>query len=167
MCSCVYRFEAGKEEKVKITITKLIIKGRSCETRFSKDLERYQCFGNATASVRAFNVPWNDAPGAPRDCFCSGGGMKDAMMPFSFVSTANVVELRFDVINMNASDDFTTLFFEGTWKFIRAPTCRSNLRLHGASGEITFTHPAETANDVSSPPPTMCARVNVSGTTTN
>ncbi|KAI4460830.1 cubilin [Holotrichia oblita] len=114
--SCVYRFEAQKDEKIKIILTDLVIKNRDCRSRISPDTDRYQCYGNTSATVRIFDIPWPDVPGVPRDCFCSTEN--EAGQHFVFLSTSNIVELRFNVIGMNASDDFTTLFFEGTWKFI-------------------------------------------------
>lgn len=145
-CSCIYRFEAQKDEKVKITLTQLIVKQRQCQTRLSPDSDRLQCYGNTSATVRFFEVPWDDVPAVPRDCLCSGNG--GAHLPFTYISTSNVVELRFDVTGMNSSDDFTTLFFEGTWKFIRTPVCTRNLRRQGPSGEIVFQHPSESPEEV-------------------
>ncbi|XP_044271339.1 uncharacterized protein LOC123015593 [Tribolium madens] len=137
--SCVYRFEAQNDERIKITLTSLTIKNRDCKTKLSKDTDRLECFGNTTATVRLFEIPWMDVPGVPRDCLCSLD--KDKLLPFSYVSTSNVVELRFDVTGMNASDDFTTLSFEGTWKLIQTPVCPSNLRMKGPSGELAFIYP--------------------------
>ncbi|KAK9687582.1 hypothetical protein QE152_g36130 [Popillia japonica] len=144
--SCVYRFEAQKDEKIKIILTDLVIKNRDCRSRISPDTDRYQCYGNTSATVRIFDIPWPDVPGVPRDCFCSTEN--EAGQHFVFVSTSNIVELRFNVIGMNASDDFTTLFFEGTWKFVRAPICTMDLRKSGASGEIILRHPMETTDEI-------------------
>lgn len=99
--------------------------------------------------MRIFDIPWPDIPGVPRDCFCSTEN--EAGQHFVFLSTSNIVELRFNVIGMNASDDFTTLFFEGTWKFVRAPICTMDLRKSGASGEIILHHPMDSTDEVSCP----------------
>lgn len=144
--SCVYRFEAQKDEKVKLTLTNVIIKNRNCETRVSRDTGRLMCDGNTTAAIRIFEIPWLEVPGVPRDCLCSVD--KDKFMPFTYVSTTNVIELRFDVTGMNATDDFTTLFFEGTWKFIRTPTCGRDYRMKGPNGEVSFSYPSETPDQV-------------------
>lgn len=144
--SCTYRFEAKEDEKVKITITKLIIKDRSCRTILSQDADRFYCLGNTSATLRFFEVPWNDVPAVPKDCLCSGED--ERQLPFNYISSTNVVELRFDVFSMNSSDDFTTLFFEGTWKFIRAPVCKRNLRMQGPSGEIAFHYPSQSPSEV-------------------
>lgn len=118
----------------------------------SPNSDRLQCFGDASAAVRLFEVPWDDVPPVPRDCMCSERNA--SLPPFTYVSTSNVVELRFDVAQMNASDDFNTLYFEGGWKFIKTPTCQRNLRMLGPSGEIVFQHPSETAQEVSGKPST-------------
>ncbi|KAL3267780.1 hypothetical protein HHI36_006909 [Cryptolaemus montrouzieri] len=144
--SCVYRFEAQKDEKVKLTLNSVIIKNRNCRTTVSKDTDRLVCDGSSSAAIRIFEIPWPDVPGVPRDCLCSMD--KDKFMPFTYVSSTNVIELRFDVTGMNATDDFTTLFFEGTWKFIRTPTCKRNLKMRGANGEVTFSHPSETPDEL-------------------
>lgn len=143
----MYRFQAQKDEKVKLVITKLIIKGRQCKTYKDPDAGRLQCSGNVTAALRFFEAPWNDVPPVPKDCLCA---ISDAqqLLPFTYVSTSNVAELRFDVIGMNATDDFTTLFFEGTWKFVRTPMCKRNMRLQGPSGEIAFRYPHENPDEV-------------------
>lgn len=99
-----------------------------------------------SAALRFYDVPWNDVSPVPHDCLCSVD--ETARLPFTYVSTSNVVELRFDVIGMNSTDDFTTLFFEGTWKFIRTPACKMKLRLQGPSGEIVFQHPPPTPQEV-------------------
>jgi hypothetical protein len=64
------------------------------------------------------------------------------------VSTAHVVELRFVVTGMNASDDFNNFSFEGSWEFIRTPVCARKQRLSGASGEILFRSPSRTPEEV-------------------
>ncbi|XP_030765063.1 uncharacterized protein LOC115889262 [Sitophilus oryzae] len=139
--SCIYRFEAQKGEKVKITLTDVKIRNRNCDTRVSRDIERVECVGNVSATIRLFEVPWNDVPPTPRDCLC--GVDKTRLLPYTYISSSNIVELRFDVTGMNSSDDLSTLFFEGSWKFIRTPTCELDLRNRGANGELIFTHPAE------------------------
>ncbi|CAH1119115.1 unnamed protein product, partial [Phaedon cochleariae] len=137
--SCVYRFEVNKDERIKITLTEMTIKHRACQTVISKDTNRLDCLGNSSATLRFYELPWADVPGVPRDCLCAVD--KDKLIPFTYVSTTNVVELRFNVIGMNASDDFDSLFFEGSWKFIKTPGCERDLRLRGPSGEVVFSYP--------------------------
>ncbi|XP_068086166.1 uncharacterized protein [Anabrus simplex] len=145
--SCVYRFEAQRGERVKLTLRNLLTGGRRCTTVTQPDLGRLACRPgvNATgiASLRLLEIPWLDAPPLARDCLCS-----QDVLPFTFVSTAHVVELRFHVANMNATDDFNRLAFEGTWEFIRTPICSRKQRLTGPSGEIRFRSPSRTPEEV-------------------
>ncbi|XP_060528816.1 uncharacterized protein LOC132703517 [Cylas formicarius] len=143
--SCIYRFEGQKGERIKLTLTDVRIKRRGCDTQLNKDTDRLECVGNVSATLRVFEVPWHDVPGIPRDCLC--GVDKNRLMPFTYISASNVVELRFDVTGMNATDDLDTLFFEGNWKFIRTPACSANLRKAGANGELWFAYPTR-ANEV-------------------
>lgn len=124
----------------------MTIKNRHCTTKVSKDTDRLECSGNETATVRLFEVPWSDVPGVPKDCLCAVD--KDRLMPFTYVSTSNIVELHFDVTGMNSTDDFTTLSFEGTWVFIKTPICTNNLRMKGPSGEVLFNYPSKSAEEV-------------------
>ncbi|KAF7286393.1 hypothetical protein GWI33_005683 [Rhynchophorus ferrugineus] len=64
--SCIYRFEAQKGEKVKLTLTEVRIKNRKCSTKVSSDMDRMECVGNVSATLRLFEVPWNDVPPIPR-----------------------------------------------------------------------------------------------------
>lgn len=117
----------------------MIVKNRHCNTIISKDTNQLECFGNTSATLRFYEIPWNDVPGVPKDCLCDVD--KNRLIPFTYFSTSNVVELRFNVFGMNASDDFNTLFFEGNWKYIKTPGCKKNLRYRGANGEVAFSYP--------------------------
>ncbi|KAJ8915070.1 hypothetical protein NQ315_014325 [Exocentrus adspersus] len=136
--SCMYRFEAPKDERIKITLTEIIVKNRNCETRVSQDTDRLECLGNSSATLRFYELPWNDVPGVPRDCLCAVD--RDKLMPFTYVSSSNVVEL-------------STLFFDGSWKIIRTPLCSRNLRYRGPSGQVIFAYPtpSDETNCESSP----------------
>lgn len=93
-------------------------------------------------------MPWDNegAAAVPRDCLCAD---ESGIIPFTFISTAHVVELRFDVMWMNSTDDYSTTFFEGTWEFIRKPVCVKNLKKIGSSGDLYFRSPSRTPEEVS------------------
>ena len=131
---------------MKLRINKLNTGGRKCINFQQPDLGRFQCHVNCTASLTIYEKPWSDTPPLARDCLCSSAS---GYLNFTFASTAHVVELRFVVINMNASDDFKNFNFEGTWEFIRTPVCSRKQRLSGASGEIRFRSPSRTPDEVS------------------
>ncbi|XP_069694968.1 uncharacterized protein [Periplaneta americana] len=143
--SCTYRFEAQRGERVKLRVTRLQTGGRSCLNARQPDLGRLLCHANCTASLRVLEQPWADTPPLARDCLCASS---DELLPFTFVSTAHVVELRFVVTGMNSSDDFNNFNFEGSWEFIRTPVCARKQRLSGASGEIRFRSPSRTPDEV-------------------
>jgi hypothetical protein len=143
--SCTYRFEAQRGERVKLRITRLQTGDRRCLTVRQPDLGRFQCDANCTASLRLYEQPWPDTQPLARDCLCNSSHQ---LLPFTFVSTAHVVELRFTVTGMNASDDFNNFNFEGSWEFIRTPVCARKQRLSGASGEIKFRSPSRTPDEV-------------------
>lgn len=145
--SCVYRFEAQRGERVKITLSRLKTGDRLCKTREDIDQGRFQCFGNTTATVQFYELPWSGDGGTavPRDCLCAD---ESGIVPFTFISTAHIVELRFNVLWMNSTDDFTTMFFDGSWEFIKKPVCSKNLRKFGASGDIYFRSPSRTPDEV-------------------
>nr|CAH7729401.1 unnamed protein product [Callosobruchus chinensis] len=137
--SCVYRFESPPDLRVKLTLTSVVVLRRRCETRSSGG--RLECVGEMTpsATVSLHEKPWPDVPPVERHCLCHV--RSQTLLPFTYVSASNVVEIRFNVVGMNASDDFDTLSFEGSWKFIKTPSCSKDLRYKGASGQLIFTHP--------------------------
>lgn len=56
---------------------------------------------------------------------------------YEFTSTSRVAELKFDVVNMTAADDFRSFGFEASVEFVRLDTsCDSTHRVYGASGEL-------------------------------
>jgi hypothetical protein len=138
---------AQRGERVKIRITRLQTGDRRCVNVLEPGLGRFQCDDNCTASLRLYEQPWTDTPSLARDCLCSPS---DGLPPFTFVSTAHIVELRFVVTGMNASDDFNNFNFQGSWEFIRTPVCTRKQRLSGASGEIQFRSPSRTPQEVCS-----------------
>ncbi|PSN38542.1 hypothetical protein C0J52_22225 [Blattella germanica] len=135
------RFKSPSNTPEEIRITRLQTGGRRCPNARQPDLGRFQCHANCTASLRIYDQPWTDTPPLARDCLCT------ATPNFTFVSTAHVVEVRFVVLNMNASDDFRNFNFEGSWEFIRTPVCPRRQRLSGASGEIRFKSPSNTPEE--------------------
>lgn len=52
-----------------------------------------------------------------------------------------MVELKFNVVDMTAAEDFESLLFEGNWKAIQAPQCTKEMRYQGPSGIIIFSYP--------------------------
>ncbi|KAG8242076.1 hypothetical protein J6590_072970 [Homalodisca vitripennis] len=144
--SCVYRFEAQRGESVRITLHGLQTANRSsCVTRNNPDSSRLQCVGNATAHLRIWEVSWSTAVPLPRDCLCGGS---DHFLPFTFTSTAHIVEVHFNLFHMTSFDDFRSLNFHASWEFVRTPVCTRKQRIAGISGELLFRSPSRTPDEV-------------------
>ncbi|XP_028030461.1 uncharacterized protein LOC114243244 [Bombyx mandarina] len=133
--SCTYRFEANPGEVVRLRVWGVRSGGRLCRSVHSAHAPWYRCAGDLTAAVRIFDRPWkNIGSGIPRDCLCSDVG------DYEFVSSSTVAELKFDVVNMTATDDFRSFGFEASVEFVRYDSvCESTHRVYGASGELRLS----------------------------
>lgn len=144
--SCIYRFEVNKDQRIKITIADVILKNRNCYTEIDKNTDRLECVGNTSATLRFLEHPWNDVPGIRKNCICAVD--KNKVIPFTYISNSNVVELKFNVLDMSSSEDFDSLLFEGYWRPIQAPKCTKEMRYQGPSGKIILSHPPMTPEEV-------------------
>ncbi|BES97500.1 CUB [Nesidiocoris tenuis] len=149
--SCVYRFEAPKGERVRLTITNLRTGNRSdCETHNEGGWGRLQCIGHPTAYIQFWELRFSQVPyprtvmKLPKDCLCSNS---DPQLPFVYTSNSHILELKFTVDNMTVLDDYRNMGFEGTWEFIKRPGCPRSKRLRGPSGEIAFVAPSKTIEE--------------------
>lgn len=69
---------------------------------------------------------------------------------YEFTSTSAVAELKFDVVNMSAVDDFRSFGFEASVEFVRlSSVCDSTHRVFGASGELRLSYYPPMSEDVS------------------
>lgn len=50
-CSCVYRFEAERDERIRITIKKVVTSNRQCLSRVDSDTKRSYCFGDSRSKL--------------------------------------------------------------------------------------------------------------------
>ncbi|GBP31499.1 hypothetical protein EVAR_84609_1 [Eumeta japonica] len=132
--SCTYRFEANTGEVVRLRVWGVRSGNRLCRSVHSAHSPWFRCAGDPTAAVRIFSRPWKDSgPGIPQDCLCSD------VADFEFTSTSPTVELKFDVVNMTAADDFRSFGFEASVEFVRYDDpCERTHKIHGASGELRF-----------------------------
>lgn len=134
---------------MKIVVTSLTAGGskrKRCLTRDSARTNRLACLGRPKAALKVYEVPWPGAPGLPRDCLCSS---PPGLLPFVFVSNSHVVEVRFEAVNMSATDDFKNMFFEATYEFIKTSVCTKSQKISGASGEINLRLPSHIPDEVS------------------
>ncbi|XP_072943885.1 uncharacterized protein [Epargyreus clarus] len=133
--SCTYRFEGNVGEVVRLKVWGVRSGGRLCRSVHSAHSPWFRCGGDPTAAVRIFDRPWkNKGPGVPRDCLCSDVG------DYEFTSSSSVAELKFDVVNMTAVDDFRSFGFEASVEFVRLEAvCESSHRVYGPSGELRLS----------------------------
>lgn len=112
--SCVFRFEAGPGERVKLTLSKGRFGGRPCGQRQDARTGRWECEphrppgpDDPLAELWVSEYPW---PGVPvsRDCFCS---RINGPVVISTLTSA-VVELNFTVSRMNITQDYNDFHFE-------------------------------------------------------
>lgn len=172
--SCVFKFKSTSREKIQLQFAStkfgdrfvqiytnvllvFFVSGRAnyfcifaprrCSTEVDSRTGRFRCVyasGNdAIAEMLISEYVW---PGValPRGCICSE--LKEPFKILSLVSTT--LEVNFTVTNMNVSEDFENIFFDGEYHFVNeisltdSEICAKNLvgkRVRGASGEISNT----------------------------
>lgn len=145
--SCMYRFEAGSGERVKLTFNKMAFGNKECYARRDPRSARWRCdrYKPRTPGMAQITVgeyPW---PGIylPRDCLCT-----NSSEPLIITTlTAQTVVVNFTVTQMNMSQDFKDFYFEAEYEFVGADSeavCASawgERRLRGSSGEIALRSP--------------------------
>lgn len=55
---CVYRFEAQRDERIRIIIRKIYTRNRHCLSRIDTDTKRSYCFGDTRAKVEVRVTGW-------------------------------------------------------------------------------------------------------------
>lgn len=120
---------------------------RSCNTLNDTSTGRLRCVyenGNVPKSQAEIWISEYVWPGVhiPRSCICS-----ELKEPFKIISlVSSVLEVNFTVTNMNVTEDFENIFFDGEYHFVNeislsdSEICLKNLYNHqvrGSSGEIT------------------------------
>ena len=68
-----------------------------------------------------------------RDCICDA-----SLLPFRYISGSNVVEVIFQVDDMNFSEDYQDFFFEIAYEFLPGVKCTQQQRLQGPGGLLTL-----------------------------
>ncbi|XP_037073714.1 uncharacterized protein LOC119094908 [Pollicipes pollicipes] len=134
---CLFRFEGTAGERVRILVNKFTAADESgCETVRDERLQRYRCryHGGARSELRLAEVPW---PGVRvwRDCVCAD---RTTGTPIVVESTASVLELRYDVFNMTAAEDFYSYSFIAKYEFLRKTACKTETRINGSSGAMNL-----------------------------
>ncbi|XP_049816979.1 uncharacterized protein LOC109597464 [Aethina tumida] len=139
---CVYRFEAGVDERVKLTINNASFGANpSCETLQDPHSNRQICeyyAGGRTTEVSVWELPWKDVR-MPKGCICDNSSLNSK--PIVFVSSSRTLELHFTAKEMNITEDFTVLHFHALFEIIHTPECPRKQRIRGYGGEVTFNNP--------------------------
>ncbi|XP_031626059.1 uncharacterized protein LOC116342540 [Contarinia nasturtii] len=133
--NCVYRFESEKDERIRITIKKIVTSNRQCLSRVDPDTKRSYCFGDQRAKLQIMEQPTGSETFYQRGCACNSSSTSD--LPIVYTSSSRALEVRFTATNMTAHDDPDNLNFEATYEFIKLPMlCKEVKRLSGTSGTI-------------------------------
>lgn len=67
--SCVYRFESENDERIRITIKKVVTSNRQCLSRVDSDTKRSYCFGDQRAKLEVCEVLISKFKIFPNDFF--------------------------------------------------------------------------------------------------
>ncbi|XP_060655692.1 uncharacterized protein LOC132790945 isoform X3 [Drosophila nasuta] len=146
--TCLYRFEAGTSERVKLVLHNVSFgEGTACTTDSDLHTGRPRCNqldpeGRIT-ELRLYDVPFRDVK-IQLGCFCDNSSALYSNAPLTFVSHSRVMELTFTVSKLNISEDFADVFFSASYEYKRQPDCRKQLKLKGAGGEDELKYPLKT-----------------------
>ncbi|XP_050526365.1 uncharacterized protein LOC126897043 [Daktulosphaira vitifoliae] len=139
--SCIFRLEGQPGDVAQVTILKMSSGDRECYSRINSDRGTFQCVGDTSSSLSLLDeVNGPKIMLVPRHCLCSTNA---SLLPYTFVTSGSKASINWDVLNMNATEDFRLHYFEATVQFIRkevvSKRCevKSNL-LSGPGGHFTF-----------------------------
>lgn len=141
---CIYRFKAGVNERVQLTINNASFGlTPSCETLSDPHSGRHICeyygaSGGTMAEFSVYEVPWPDIQ-MPKGCVCDNSTLSSK--PLVFVSSSRVLELHFKASDMKITEDYTVLHFHAVFELIKMNNCPRDQRLRGDGGEVQFNYP--------------------------
>ncbi|XP_018785466.1 PREDICTED: uncharacterized protein LOC108966827 [Bactrocera latifrons] len=143
--TCLYRFEAGSSERVRLVLHNVTFgEGTTCTTDSDLHTGRPRCNqldpeGRIT-ELRLFDVPFRDVK-IQLGCFCDNSSTLYSNAPLTFISNSRVMELTFTINRLNISEDFADVFFFASYEFKRVSECRKRLKLKGSGGEDEIKYP--------------------------
>lgn len=150
--TCVYRFEANNNERVRITFNKLLFGNKQCSNKKELRTERNRCEYTrrnrlGIGEINISEYPW---PGIqiPRDCLCVNHSVEKQPIKI-YTLSSQIIEINFTITLMNITEDFNDYFFDGEFQFLGkhetfyddmeiCQTHWDNRRLKGTSGEIAL-----------------------------
>lgn len=131
----MYRFEGNENERLAIEITRLRLGGRNCLSRINSNTQHHECLKDHSGAVSFLQFqerPWENVL-LTRDCVCDTG-----LLPFRYISSTNLVEVVFQVDDMNYSQDYFDFFFEISYEFMPGMKCAQQTQLIGPGGMIAL-----------------------------
>uniref|UniRef100_A0A1B0CNQ7 DUF7805 domain-containing protein n=1 Tax=Lutzomyia longipalpis TaxID=7200 RepID=A0A1B0CNQ7_LUTLO len=144
--TCLYRFEAGLGERIRINLHNVSFgDSTTCITEADAHTGRPRCVAlendadGRIGELKIFDVPYKDVR-IPLGCFCDNTS-SIYNTPLSFQSNARTLEISFVVTHLNVSEDFGDVYFHASYEIVRIPECRKRLRLKGAGGEDELEYP--------------------------
>ncbi|XP_060521214.1 uncharacterized protein LOC132698910 [Cylas formicarius] len=139
---CVYRFEAGSDERVRLIVNNASFGlNPSCETVPDSHSGRHTCEyypGGNVAELSVFEVPWKGVR-TPKACICDNSTL--ASKPIVFVSSSRTLELHLTAKDMKITEDFTVIHFHVLFELVKMSDCPRTQRLRGDGGEVQFSNP--------------------------
>ncbi|XP_037044522.1 uncharacterized protein LOC119080330 isoform X2 [Bradysia coprophila] len=134
---CVYRFEAQRDERVRIVIKRLNTGKRKCSSKVDFDTNRSYCFGDTSVRLEVLEKHSPDSNLFLRSCGCNTTNTSD--LPIIYTSSGKDLELHLIATNMTSQDDPDNIYFEATFQFIKGPyTCRESRRRSGPGGQTSL-----------------------------
>lgn len=143
--SCLYRFEAGASERIRLILHNVSFgDGSTCTTDTDLHTGRPKCNqldpeGRIT-ELKIFDIPFRDVK-IQLGCFCDNSSVLYNNAPLTFVSSSRTMELTFTVTKLNISEDFADVYFFASYEFKRVTECRKHLKLKGAGGADEIKYP--------------------------
>ncbi|XP_017770463.1 PREDICTED: uncharacterized protein LOC108558152 [Nicrophorus vespilloides] len=139
---CVYRIEAGVDERVRLVLNNASFGiSPSCESVSDAHTGRPSCEylpGGRVAELSVWELPWRDIR-VPKACLCDNSSLSNR--PMSLLSSSRTLELHFTTKDMNISEDFTLLHFHATFEIVSMPECPRKQRVRGYGGDVQFASP--------------------------
>ncbi|RZF39533.1 hypothetical protein LSTR_LSTR001054 [Laodelphax striatellus] len=159
--SCLFRIEAGQNERIKLTIYNASFgENTDCTTETDLHTGRSVCQRirqdengdddsdvGATSELHVFEVPWRDVK-VSRGCFCDNSSLSPSGgQPITFVSASRVFEIAFTIARFNITEDYHDVYFNARFETVRGPDCPRKQRMRGSGGEIELVSPPKAKAD--------------------
>ncbi|XP_057653185.1 uncharacterized protein LOC130892023 [Diorhabda carinulata] len=145
---CIYRFEAGINERIRLILNNASFgMNPTCETVIDPHTGRQICeytVGSRISELNIFETPWEDIR-IHKTCICDNVTLSNK--PLVFTSTSSTLELQFTAKDMNITEDFTVIHFHVLFEIISMDECPRNQRLRGYGGDVQLHSPPANAAD--------------------